>query len=330
MTGSQIRVPFRPHRLTRVSLLVAVLMIAGAVLLQDIDWLWWAVLPALLFVSSRSLGHPPLNLDITADGLSLIDSKTTIAFDAITGLTLGGRCLARRARHRFKPLIIYHQSGTTVLPPSRELNTVELYWYLIDRIKDRPVVANEPSAKLHDYWKAQVETFGVERVRTFKGRRHFSEVVFYERCLSLYGLCGLATGIVWLMISPHREMFGTFGSVSLFAGLILLIIPQVHFARQFGPNNPSTASLVISPTGIALYQDPLLGTMRWDELTGVRMGRSSQSHVRAVPQRAIGLDAAGATLVLMDIYDVPLTVIYEHILAYWRPPGADSTRSENA
>ena len=81
-----------------------------------------------------------------------------------------------------------------------------------------------------------------------------------------------------------------------------------------------TSSLVLSPVGLALVQGDLQGELRWEQLRDVqlvskpRFFQMGQENVRT----GIWLRVEGAQIVIADIYDRPLPIIFERIKAYWR------------
>jgi hypothetical protein len=71
------------------------------------------------------------------------------------------------------------------------------------------------------------------------------------------------------------------------------------------------SGMVLSPMGIALHQGPLRGKMRWEEITEIRW------HYEA---RSIALIVPGSRIVIEDIYNQPIRVIYDLLFAFWQPP----------
>ena len=86
------------------------------------------------------------------------------------------------------------------------------------------------------------------------------------------------------------------------------------------------AELIISPTGIALWQGNLEGQLHWEELQDVVWKRRSRSSTFA--RFTVGADGvlgggvcllfAGARVCIPDIYDRPLPLIHKLIRHYWK------------
>jgi hypothetical protein len=141
------------------------------------------------------------------------------------------------------------------------------------------------------------------------------------RALSL-GL--IAASIAWLFIG-----FSNFGrSEWQIAGVICLATSVVLFLVSFTQNvsvggavkNWKKASLVIAPRGMDMVQGEIEGEVNWPELLEVRLNPRPRSFIltRESLTPGILLRVKGASIVIVDIYDRPLFVIYRRIVAAWR------------
>ena len=72
---------------------------------------------------------------------------------------------------------------------------------------------------------------------------------------------------------------------------------------------------------VGIVQGDMKGELRWDELRDIRYsGRPSFFTGFAVSYadlQGIKLKVAGATIVIADVYDRPLSLIHERLLGYW-------------
>ena len=85
--------------------------------------------------------------------------------------------------------------------------------------------------------------------------------------------------------------------------------------------NWRASALVVGPAGLALMQGEMRGQLRWDELRKVEFRHKRpwyQYDSSREPTRGIRLTVEGATILIADIYDRPLPLIYKQIRAYWR------------
>jgi hypothetical protein len=80
------------------------------------------------------------------------------------------------------------------------------------------------------------------------------------------------------------------------------------------------ASLVISPSGLAMPQGDMKGRMYWGELRDSRLSRGIESFRfgGASGPAGIHLIVEGAEILVADIYDRPLPLIYGRIRRYWQ------------
>ena len=108
-------------------------------------------------------------------------------------------------------------------------------------------------------------------------------------------------------------------------GVVVVLVGAGLYAASFADalaadpalRNWKNASLVIGPQGMAMVQGTIQGEVRWPELLDIRfqskprgftIGSSSAIH-------GILLRVKGANIVIADIYDRPLYVIHNRILA---------------
>ena len=87
---------------------------------------------------------------------------------------------------------------------------------------------------------------------------------------------------------------------------------------RVGPmKNWKNASVVIGPHGMAMVQGDIQGEVRWPELLEIRFNTKPLAFSLGSQSGFPGilLRVKGADIVIADIYDRPLHVIYNHILA---------------
>ena len=78
------------------------------------------------------------------------------------------------------------------------------------------------------------------------------------------------------------------------------------------------AAIVISPLGLAMEQGPLNGHLTWQQIRKVsaQVPNKGITVTRVAP--GIAVEVEGATFVITDSYDRPLSEIHERIVKYWR------------
>ncbi len=102
-----------------------------------------------------------------------------------------------------------------------------------------------------------------------------------------FGVMSLLLGaLVWLIVRPRHKVHGDIVSSKL-----------------------KDSCLVLSPTGIALIQGDLRGTLAWEEVLGVNRIGNYRSFQISSPGKGISLKVRGADILLLDIYDSPIDAV---------------------
>jgi len=71
---------------------------------------------------------------------------------------------------------------------------------------------------------------------------------------------------------------------------------------------------VISPVGIAMIQGEMKGKLRWDEIRKVVPPRTAKGVQVQAAMQGLQLHVDGSTIVVLDIYNVPLSEIEQRIV----------------
>ena len=112
------------------------------------------------------------------------------------------------------------------------------------------------------------------------------------------------------------------GAMLILVSLPLMLLVWISSRSSRQPfKDWENSSVVIGPAGIGLHQGDLTGELTWEEITSVKLGRSSQSFQLTSSRNAIRglrLDVTGASFIVADIYDRPLWVLEDVIQRYWR------------
>jgi hypothetical protein len=139
----------------------------------------------------------------------------------------------------------------------------------------------------------------------------------------------VAAGIVWIALASILPS----GKIDppepwIVNGIVLVIVGfVVWLCLFFGQRHPNSgirkrdqASVVIGPSGLAMTQGNTKGRMRWEELRDVHLSTGTQSFRFGgdLGPAGIRLVVEGAQIVVADIYDRPLPLIYGRIRRYWQ------------
>src|SRR5438105_4074233 len=176
--------------------------------------------------------------------------------------------------------------------------------------------------------------FGDAKVFSYRARPHPTP---HPRLRSVAMCAAVAiTGLAWLVIGlVAGERFLPWAMVG---GLLLptFAIFAAAFSlegRRTRIKNWRQSGLVIGPAGLALVQGDMRGELRWRELRNVEYRHRPRSFQvegmgfrwgSAPPYRGIHLIVEGARIVIADIYDRPLPLIYDRIRSYWQGRDANA------
>jgi hypothetical protein len=307
-----------------LTFLVLAALSAGAGLLsRQYGWVTAAVLP-LAVAGALALTHPgSLSFEFTEEGIQRHDRDELIPYAEIVAVIAPGRPgdLDRPVSRPF-PIRVVHEHGTLHVPAKINVPSDEVFRFLLDTFPDSGSPRVNPA--LRDYLDRQVELFGADRVRSYRARAHLGDRP-PGRGVAV-SLAGVLAGLVWLAVGVARNETGwVVGGIMLAmcGGMLALIfwLTNSRYGRTH-VKNWQKASLVVSPLGLALVQGDLRGEMRWDELTDLRLGTKPHSFTldNTAAFRGIRLTFPGAEVVIADIYDRPLHLIYKQIRSYWKRP----------
>jgi hypothetical protein len=220
---------------------------------------------------------------------------------------------------------VIHHEGVVTIPAAIDAPSPDVFRFLADQLSPSGSRAVPPL--LTGYFKRHAETFGEDKLLTYKGREHLGHKFGYRRS-PIFWLTIAGTGLIWIGISlaagPGFEGWMGAGIPALLFGLFGWMIALVSSAASpaNGIKKWQESGLVISPVGIALVQGDLRGELRWDELRAVK--RKAQSAGGAILTSSgsivhgIGLEVEAAHFVIADIYDRPLFMIHGQLMKYWR------------
>ncbi len=306
----------------------ALVLVAGGLALAAAGWISGidglaigAVLPIALGGSWWFLGgERPLTATFREDGLAIesAEGPILVPFASIQNIKAGGR-LADPAGFS-KPscaIEVQHEQGLLRLPARLNFPSHEVYRFLAGRVPNRG--GRDVNPVLADYLQRQEQYFGPDHVATFRagarramgGRRGYRAF-----CIGL-----ILTGAAWSAFGfsrPGETAWGLVGIVGIVIGVLLF---TTSFAESLSTNpaikNRKDASLVIGPHGMAMVQGDIQGEVRWPELLEIRFQARPRGfhlgYAGAIP--GILLRVKGASILIADIYDRPLFVIHNRILA---------------
>ncbi|HTU90562.1 MAG TPA: hypothetical protein VMF69_10845 [Gemmataceae bacterium] len=222
-----------------------------------------------------------------------------------------------------------HSGGIVRIPARLNVPSDEVFSFLYGRFP--PSGSREVPSKLVDFLRHREGRFGPEQVWTYRARAHLGRSNRHPQLKAFFLALTLAAA-VWLvlgifLVGRVLQMEDGWGWIGLgavglmFGGLILLLLWSDGRRNFSGIRRWQQCGLVVAPDGLALVQGDLVGELRWDEVQDVKIGNSPaafQFTTSTQPPRGIVIKVEGAIIVIADVYDRPLPLIYQNIRHYWQ------------
>jgi hypothetical protein len=259
---------------------------------------------AMVYLWLRPL---PLRLRFSAEAIEFGPQAEPLPYGHIQEVFAPGR--GRSARFAIH-LLCEHDH--VVLPARLSVASEDLYRFLTTRpLGERTVPA--VATLFQDFLKQQLALHQPESIHVYRTRstdgprqlragwrhypwRRFAVAVILSSVFTA-GAAALMSAFGWLPLS----LAGFYYASALALGLGLLFygasLSSTATARVL--KRHANATLIITPSGLALAQGDLQGELRWRELRGISTNREA----------GLSLRVAGATIRILDIYQWPL----EHI-----------------
>jgi len=268
-----------------------------------------------------------LVLELTETTLEVRSLGMSIPLQDIESLSASGRPANpfQKGRTHY-PIDVGYPSGVLRIPARLNVPSDQVYLFLFQHLarEEARKGLREAPPLLQDYLKYQERRHGRERVHLYRGRK--KSISRAPRGIWVMVQTMIATGLIWgvlalLFTGKRWEMapWGAFGVVLIVFGAVIGIVAYV---AQFMPRHRLHGSCVIlCPDGLALIQGQLQGQLRWPELKKVKLRHASHWHFTLTRQptgQGVLLQVEGATMFIADIYDRPVSVIYQQLCFYWR------------
>jgi hypothetical protein len=325
MIGQRIESQPAPPIGAVLSLIIALAFLVLAGVLRSPHPAIFSLMPAAVAVTV-ALTRPKFFAALaTPDALEIEFPPQQIPYADIDGLVMRGSRQSRNA-----PIEIAHSNGVVVVPARLNVSSAELLSFLQSRISPRG--SRDVNPALESYLHRQEDAFGTERVFTYRARPYVP--TYPHRRAAIVLLAMALAAVIWSAIA------GSVGGPSYEPWFVLGIVFAFMFgvfalALWFSDSRPriknwERSGLVIGPEGLAMVQGPMCGELRWGELRKVQFrakpGATSScfSAESQRPMRGVVLDVGGASILIADLYDRPISMIYDQIIAYWQDRDANA------
>ena len=296
----------------------------------------WAVLPLALGGCLLALARPrhfaaQLGEDaiLLGDGRAPLAPPTAIPYATLRSVHADGWAEDPAAfRKPRATLTVRHEGGVLVIPAHLNVKSAEVYRHLagfLPRGGDRAInPALETYRDEHErrHGPDEVLCYRAAASRTRPPARQSTRVI--RALLAGVMIAGLAWVGMGLAEWPGADWRYGGTTTFIFASILWLASFTTNLSTPRIPQWKK-ASLVIGPTGMAMVQGPVRGEIRWEELLDLKFAAKPRGFRLTSDMGLAGIKfrVPGATIMIADIYDCPLYVIYDEILrrvpAHLRP-----------
>lgn len=300
-------------RLAVFFLIVAIiLLVLGAIVAPG--WAVFATIPLAIATIRFWARTRPERIELGETAIECQNRSISIRYAEIQGIWNGRSNLALHRMPAIAPgLSIQHSAGILDLQ-DRDLTKLTDF---VDQLRQRvgPVkVASLNAPHVNQYWLEEKKSFDEKLILVCReapvfvvrpGARRFSGRTALVSCL--------LAGILWILLAwffsrgqAIQDEFLT--GVTILHGVIFsivgLISTAVYLLSRTRYQKSGRSALIISPRGFALAQQKLDGSLTWNEVKDIKKTRLG-----------LVIRVAGATILIQDIYDLPMELIYQAMLA---------------
>jgi hypothetical protein len=282
-----------------------------------------AVLPVAIFGSFWLLGQErPLSARLLDQGLEIENAgqPTLIPYASIQNIRVGSRPTDPAVfRKSSCAMAVLHEGGLLRIPSRLNFPSHEVYRFLCERVPGCGGRDINPVVK--DYLDCQLRQFGAERVATFRAGRRLPSGP--RRDFGAFWIGLIVAGSVWMALGfsgVSDTAWSVVGFLCTVTGVLFYLFGFLSRGLRATPllKNWKEASLVIGPEGMAMVQGEIQGEIGWPEVLDVRFNakpRSFQFGHGPALLPGILVSVKGAKILVADIYDRPLHVVFERIMA---------------
>jgi hypothetical protein len=313
------------------ALLFATLAVGADVLAfaqQTAHWAAFSAFPWLAALTLWVMRPRTFRARFTQTALEVEEPPASIPYADVQSLLA-----PRRPANPFKAgpkqyaIQVLHRDGVLHIPARLSVPSDDVFFFLYRQLPAQG--SRAVPAGLRDYLRRKEHEYGPDRVWTYCARAHlgnspeFGRAAAFLLSLALSGVAWLVWA--WLVWGPARDGAGwvAAGIVCIFFGGLFSLLFWLQSRRPPGVLHIKRwheSGLVVTPDGLALAQGDLSGRLRWDEVRQVEIRRRPRAfqYQSGGAVGGIVLKVEGAAIVIADIYDRPLSLIYQQICYYWR------------
>jgi hypothetical protein len=273
-----------------------------------------AVLPLAIGAALVVLARPGFRARFTSSALEIARPARTVPYASIVQVRPAGR-VAAAAGDDF-PIEVAHARGHFVIPAPLTVPSERVYAFLRGHVPDSPPPLPR---ELEDYRHAQEKAFGPDRVWSYGARRGGGLTSPGARATAIGCLVAAAAWTALGLRRPEERGWLVAAGFGVVLGLLIGTFDWAH-RRRFALATPRSAAtgLVISPVGLAMKSDALSGHLTWQQVRNVAVRAQGRWTAGSAGLPGIAIEVEGASILIPDAYDRPLSEIHDRISRYWR------------
>jgi hypothetical protein len=304
--------------------ILVVLLVVESIVLRSIHPALAAIPFALGLVWKFRSWRRRVEFTLAEEALVVHEPGETIPYADLEGLQAPKRPANpfKKGRKHYA-IDVIHRSGVLAIPARLSVPSDEVFAFLLKRFPS--CGSRDVNPALRDYLREKERRHGRENVWTFVARNRLTHFATSRGLKAFFGFLFMV-GVLWavlggLLHQPVKDVspWLVIGMVCAFIGGMFWLI--LHLQHGFGGSvkKMANSSLVICPDGLAMVQGDLEGEMRWEELTKASLQNRSVLFMdnRIHTNAYITLTVEGVTLQILDVYDCPLPLIWQHVDHYW-------------
>jgi len=297
----------------------AVLLVVG---LLTMPWLMVLGITLLFAGGAGAIKRAPrFQVELQPAGLHLQPGDHLLPYAAIVAVT-GLRKHNDQAGLKPYPIDVCTADFGVRVPAHPAVPALALEKYLSTRAS--PFITPPTDPDVAQFYDQECAKHGADQVALYHGRTAQIEA-YAPRYLRWFALGWLIGSFVALSLALNLyarvDSVNNMAVVMIVLGFVLLLVsfvgdPRLGLKRQAGH---TADSLVVGPSGLALRQGKLKGKLRWDEVQNIVMKPAAASSstgslsTGVIGRQSLHLQVAGATIVLVEVYDRALTQIKDTI-----------------
>jgi hypothetical protein len=268
----------------------------------------------LVFAIALALSRPPaMTVSFSEKGITFEPSGFFLPYHEIVEVFAPTRFSGRN----FRILLLCH-GGHVVLPAELDTDSEALYEFLNSQPMTRPALPDDLDPLFHAFLRQQSSVHGAKEIVVYRrpawtaqGRIHRS---WRHSNAFRAGFAFFVMGIAWLVgyaLFRRDALFFLLptgiGAAAL--GVIIFIAGAIQRAQSSGPRKLHNATLVVSPSALALLQGDLKGELRWREIVKLTLQKNALFTGSGTVGHGLLIQVQGASILVLDIFHWPI----EHV-----------------